>query len=64
MAKRAENEDIRKLEEIVADAIEPLEPGEDDELVNDLLESNAEFQALVAKSKASPRKPFSPGSGA
>ena len=27
-------------------------------LVSELLESNAAFQALVAKSKAGPRKPF------
>src|SRR4030095_5116224 len=38
-------------------AIQPLEPGEDDSLVSELLESNAEFRALVASSKASPRKP-------
>ncbi len=36
-----------------------------DSLVEDLLESDAAFQALVAKSKASPRKPFAadPGHG-
>ena len=44
-------------------AIQPLEPGGDDSLMSDLLESNPEFQALVAKSKASPRKPFTGGSG-
>ena len=36
-------------------------PGEDERLVDELLASNPEFQALVAKSKASPRKPFAPG---
>ena len=44
-------------------AIQALEPGEDDSLTDDLLLSNAAFQALVAKSKASPRKPFMPGGG-
>jgi hypothetical protein len=39
-------------------AIQPLDPAEDDALTSELLESNPEFQALVAKSKASPRKPF------
>jgi hypothetical protein len=36
--------------------------GNDDSLVDDLLQSNPAFQDLVAKSKASPRKPFTPGS--
>lgn len=40
-------------------AIQPLEPQEDDALVDELLASNPKFQALAAKSKASPRKPFS-----
>ncbi len=44
-------------------AIQPLETAEDDDLVSDLLESNAAFQALVAKSKASPRKPFAADHG-
>jgi len=45
-------------------AVQPLDPtDEDDDLVSELLESNAAFQALVAKSKASPRKPFVPMSG-
>ncbi len=43
-------------------AIQALEATEDDSLVNDLLQSNPAFQALLAKSKASPRKPFVPGS--
>jgi len=39
--------------------IQSIEPSDtDDSLVNDLLESNAAFRALVAKSKASPRKDF------
>jgi hypothetical protein len=42
-------------------AIQPLEPSSDDDLVDDLLQSNPEFQAKVARSKASPRKPFVPG---
>jgi hypothetical protein len=39
-------------------AIQSLDPNEDDSLMDDLLASNPKFQALVAKSKASPRKPF------
>ncbi|MSR57495.1 MAG: hypothetical protein EXS05_07465 [Planctomycetaceae bacterium] len=39
-------------------AIRSLESGEDDSLMDELLASNPKFQALVAKSKASPRKPF------
>ena len=39
-------------------AIQSLDPSEDDSLMDELLASNPEFQALVAKSKASPRKPF------
>ncbi len=39
-------------------AIQPLDPREDDSLTDELLASNPRFQALVAKSKASPRKPF------
>jgi hypothetical protein len=41
-------------------AIQPLEPQEDDGLIDELLASNPRFQALVAKSKAGPRKPFAP----
>lgn len=39
-------------------AIHALEPREDDDLMDELLASNPKFQALVTKSKASPRKPF------
>jgi hypothetical protein len=42
-------------------AIQPLDPREDDTLMDELLAANPKFQALVAKSKASPRKPFSAG---
>ncbi len=42
-------------------AIQSLDPQEDDTLMDELLEANPRFQALVAKSKASPRKPFSLG---
>jgi hypothetical protein len=42
-------------------AIQPLEPQEDDTLMDELLASNPKFQALVAKSKSSPRKPFLQG---
>ncbi len=45
-------------------ALQPLDPTEEDDLTSALLESNPAFQALVAKSKASPRKPFGPKSGA
>lgn len=38
--------------------IQVLDPLEDDSLVDELLATNPRFQALVAKSKASPRKPF------
>lgn len=38
--------------------IQSLDPNEDDELMDELLGSNPKFQALVAKSKAAPRKPF------
>jgi hypothetical protein len=41
-------------------AIQALETAEDDSLVDDLLQSNPEFQTLVAKSKAGPRKAFPP----
>jgi hypothetical protein len=43
-------------------AIQALEAAEDDSLIDELLESNPAFQALVAKSKAGPRKPFAPAS--
>jgi hypothetical protein len=39
--------------------IQPLDSREDDALMDELLASNPRFQALAAKSKASPRKPFS-----
>jgi hypothetical protein len=39
-------------------SIQGLEPDDDDDLVDRLLESNPAFRALVEKSKASPRKPF------
>jgi hypothetical protein len=44
-------------------AIQPLEPPEDDDLTDELLASNPAFQALVAKSRASKRKPFLPRAG-
>jgi len=39
-------------------AIQSLEATEDDDLINELLTSNPAFRAMVAKSKAGPRKPF------
>jgi hypothetical protein len=44
-------------------AIQALEADEDDSLVDELLRSNAAFRALVAKSKAAPRKSFDTGHG-
>ena len=42
-------------------AIQSLDPVEDDSLIDELLASNTSFQALVAKSKAGPRRPFAAG---
>jgi hypothetical protein len=39
-------------------AIQPLDPSEDDSLIDNLLATNPKFRAMVEKSKASPRKPF------
>jgi hypothetical protein len=39
-------------------SIQGLEPGDDDDLVDRLLESNPAFRALVERAKASPRRPF------
>ena len=39
-------------------AIQPLDPTEDDDLINELLASDPSFRELVAKSKAGARKPF------
>ena len=42
-------------------AIQSLDAGDEhDTLVSDLIETNADFRALLAKSAASPRKPFAP----
>jgi hypothetical protein len=38
--------------------IQPLGDPGDDTLTDELLASNAEFRALIARSKAAPRKPF------
>ena len=43
-------------------AIQALEPTADDTLIDDLIRSNPAFQAKIAKSKQSPRKPFTFGS--
>jgi hypothetical protein len=43
-----------------ADSGRASKTAEGDSLADDLLRSNPEFQALVAKSKAGPRKPFPP----
>jgi hypothetical protein len=42
-------------------AIQPIDPQEDDSLIDELLASNTKFQALVKKSKAGTRKPFVAG---
>jgi hypothetical protein len=42
-------------------AIQALDPGSDDGLMDELLATNPRFRTLVAKSKASRRKPFVPG---
>ncbi len=39
-------------------SIQGLEPGDDDDFTDRLLELNPSFRALVQKSKASPRRPF------
>lgn len=39
-------------------SIQALEPGDDDDLVDRLLETNPSFRALVERSKSGPRKPF------
>ena len=39
-------------------AIQSLESNGDDSLIDELLASDPKFRAMVAKSKASPRKPF------
>jgi hypothetical protein len=38
--------------------IQPLDPHDDDSLIDELMASNPAFQSLVAKSKASPRRAF------
>jgi hypothetical protein len=43
-------------------ALQPLDQDDRDHLTDELLASNTAFQALLAKSKASPRKPFAPAS--
>jgi hypothetical protein len=42
-------------------SIQPLDPRDDDALTDDLLASNPDFRALVAKSKAGRRKSFAMG---
>jgi hypothetical protein len=39
-------------------SIQPLESNGDDSLIDELLATNPRFQALVAKSKDTPRTPF------
>jgi hypothetical protein len=44
-------------------AIQALDSGDDDALIDDLLAENPSFRTMLAKSKSSPRKPltFKPG---
>ncbi len=43
-------------------AIQPLDADdEEDSLVNELIDTNADFRALIEKSAASARKPFEAG---
>ena len=63
--KQTLNECVESGETVVAEmpdqrflAIQLLDSQEEDTLMDELIASNASFQALVAKSKASPRKPF------
>ncbi len=42
-------------------ALQPLDAGDDDGLVDELLASNAAFRELVSKSKAGTRKLFASG---
>lgn len=39
-------------------AIHPLEPADDDPIIDELLESSEPFRRLVARSKAGPGRPF------
>jgi hypothetical protein len=41
-------------------ALQPLPLIDDDSLVDELIDGNASFRALLAKSKAGPRKVFTP----
>ena len=50
-----------ELKQTLNECIQPPDPQEDDTLMDELLASNPKFQALVKKSKASPRKPFVAG---
>jgi hypothetical protein len=43
-------------------SIQGLDSDEDDDLTNQLIESSPSFRAMLARSKASPRKPFDLGS--
>lgn len=63
--KKTLNECVQSGETLVVEmpdqrllAIRSLDPQEDDNLMDELLASNPKFQAVVAQSKAGPRKPF------
>lgn len=57
-SRLAESRKYIRLEELIAALPDATL---DDQLVDDILERDHAFQARVAKSKASPRKPFTPG---
>ncbi|BFU95105.1 MAG: hypothetical protein NTNFB02_18270 [Nitrospira sp.] len=66
--KQTLNECVESGETVVVEmpdqrllAIQTLESQEADTLMDQLLASNPKFQALVKKSKAGPRKPFTAG---
>jgi hypothetical protein len=39
-------------------AIQALDPNEDDSLIDELIRTNSTFRQIIARSKASERKPF------
>jgi hypothetical protein len=40
--------------------IQSLDAAEDDSLIDDLVQTNPKFRAMIARSKAGPRRPFLP----
>jgi GNAT superfamily N-acetyltransferase len=50
----------KMLSKDTVSSIAPLDADQDDDLIDNLLEHNREFQELVRRSEASPRMPFVP----